>query len=721
MATAKCNQMGCSCKKYIENPSKWSKGKCKCCNHREKMHGNSVSNKQRANSHITISKPNNTLKTRSSSKSVSAIDNNNINHESVNEWMIVKCDKCSQQIPLNEYDSHLAAHDLEQNNQNEYDCHLLIHALQQSQLDNSNTIPCEHASCNQQIPFDQYIDHQQSHQLQIERKENDEWICSKCTAINVNLTCSVCGELNSKVSWECTKCTTINSNHCKICQTCEYWKCNKCTMMNDKSAINCQMCSLEEIKSMGVFMDIGDEKQKEVLVMLRKDNEIQRKHFEHFQEILSELNSTSLFINTKFMEKHLDSNGGHIVTTFIDVIQELAEFLRENNKQLLEEIKLAIECQTYQPKDNLNINVVEPVWNNLNECVCGLFDIANEFLELRDEFCLVLMDIMWKPNRINMKESVILKLKENISNNQTILINKNDYCDNKVFKSLNKINQILPGKYYYDSLLENIPKKREEIDDAVDKINDKVKNYKIRFNQRTQDIETKKIQLSNKKSILEDTKTKLNQVNGTNYELAQVYCDKFSELIIDHNSFVETIDEDIRKLNRFSENFENSIQPNRVEIAKKKEEYEHLILNLQISRSITGIQYDNIMQEFLDKANNLTPLTLRICSRIVVFEIMISTLSELLIRTVDDGNDEDEKTNSPKVETYFTQPQIRLNDFIEPLHDKNIYTLDDFKKAYEGEKDLFKHELLPYLKRTIGRRVKKAEERRLRRLCQANK
>eukprot|EP01084_Bolivina_argentea_P272104 463184_1 len=29
----KCNQAGCKCAKYIKNPSKWSKGKCKTCDH----------------------------------------------------------------------------------------------------------------------------------------------------------------------------------------------------------------------------------------------------------------------------------------------------------------------------------------------------------------------------------------------------------------------------------------------------------------------------------------------------------------------------------------------------------------------------------------------------------------------------------------------------------------------------------------------------------------
>eukprot|EP01084_Bolivina_argentea_P284001 486571_1 len=40
MAT-KCKQMGCKCIKYVENPSKWSKGKCKSCPHSRKMHANS--------------------------------------------------------------------------------------------------------------------------------------------------------------------------------------------------------------------------------------------------------------------------------------------------------------------------------------------------------------------------------------------------------------------------------------------------------------------------------------------------------------------------------------------------------------------------------------------------------------------------------------------------------------------------------------------------------
>ena len=34
-----CNHAGCYCKSWVEPTSKWSKGKCKNCNHSQKEHG----------------------------------------------------------------------------------------------------------------------------------------------------------------------------------------------------------------------------------------------------------------------------------------------------------------------------------------------------------------------------------------------------------------------------------------------------------------------------------------------------------------------------------------------------------------------------------------------------------------------------------------------------------------------------------------------------------
>ena len=34
-----CNHAGCYCKAWVEPTSKWSKGKCKNCNHSKKEHG----------------------------------------------------------------------------------------------------------------------------------------------------------------------------------------------------------------------------------------------------------------------------------------------------------------------------------------------------------------------------------------------------------------------------------------------------------------------------------------------------------------------------------------------------------------------------------------------------------------------------------------------------------------------------------------------------------
>ncbi len=64
----RCNESGCKCDKYIENPSKWSKGKCKTCDHppirHKKQWVKSIENQQNSpmspySPKSPIAKPNN--------------------------------------------------------------------------------------------------------------------------------------------------------------------------------------------------------------------------------------------------------------------------------------------------------------------------------------------------------------------------------------------------------------------------------------------------------------------------------------------------------------------------------------------------------------------------------------------------------------------------------------------------------------------------------------
>eukprot|EP01084_Bolivina_argentea_P029277 54326_1 len=585
-----------------------------------------------------------------------------------------------------------------------------------------------------------------------------QWQCFKCTVLNdpEHTTCDVCGaskimdtstdikqsiESNqynnyNNQQWKCMHCTTINSNKtdkcCKMCNNYNpksFWQCDKCTYVNDKSSKSCVMCTQDtqqlvslsnanNINNMGVFVSFVDDKHKNktVTVLLSQNNMIQRKHFDNFKEILTELNSSALFINASFMEQQLDANKYHFATTFIDVIQELAAYLRKNNEEILHEIKLAIECQTYQPN---NVGTVQPIWNHLNNCVIGLFECANEFLDFRDEFITVLMDIMWKPNKLNIKESIIQKLKQNIEKgkNEELKINQDNF-EGKVFKSLNTITEILPGQIYFQNILESIPIKVTEINNCNSKLDAEITKYNTAFENRKQQIDSKKATVAIKKGNLDSEKQKLESANqNNNYDLAKAYCDRANQMVIEHNKLIREIDEDVRKINQFSENFTNSIQPLKKQIETKKEEYDKLILDLESIRSLLGMKGDNLIEEFLEKVNGLTPLSIRIYSRIVQFEVLISTLSELLIRGINDN----EENDSPTIEWYFVQPQINLNDFVKPLNEKNIYTIDDFKGKYKGKINLFKNELMPYLNQKIGRRVLLAEKRKLRAICQANK
>ena len=510
---------------------------------------------------------------------------------------------------------------------------------------------------------------------------------------------------------------------CNQLNTVKYWQCPKCTFINDAEMKDCSMCakntaatpnqSVSPLSNMGLFVSFNKHKNRTIIVTLSRNNPLQRKHFDHFGEVLDDLYSSALFINAAFMEKQLDSNKLVFATTFIDVIQELTAYLRRNNDEILEEIKMAIELQTYQP--NGAIAVVPPIWDHLNQCVKGLFEEANEFLELRDQFVLILMDIMWKSHRLNIRNSVLEKLKKNIKNDEELKMN-DDEIENKVFRELNAIRRLLPGQEQFKSVLRNLPIKSAEVNESVRKLNEKVNEHKRIFEQRKQQIESKKAQLSTKKRVLDAEQKKFERVNdGSNYNLAKTLSDKCNNLVVEHNKLVGIIDADISNLNKFSDNFQKTKQPFVDAYDLKRAEYDQLVLELESIRSVLGIKGDNLISEFLEQMNGFTPLSMRICSRIIQFEMMISTLSELLIRGIDDN----EENNSPKIEWYFVQPQIRLNDFVKPLKEKQIITIDDFRNAYKGKIAQFNSELLPYLKRKINRRIKLAEKRKLRTICQA--
>merc|ERR1712173_303434 len=113
----------------------------------------------------------------------------------------------------------------------------------------------------------------------------------------------------------------------------------------------------------------------------------------------------------------------------------------------------------------------------------------------------------------------------------------------------------------------------------------------------------------------------------------------------------------------------------------KHKEYNQMVTELETTRQLLGINGDCLILEFLGKMNSFTPLSMRICSRIIQFEQMISTLSELLIREIDD----DEESNLNKIAWLFVQPQIGLEEFVKPLKDAGIETVIDFKAACKGK------------------------------------
>eukprot|EP01084_Bolivina_argentea_P089790 161929_1 len=101
--------------------------------------------------HITTHTPNDMNATNNSSHHPNY---SNTNHSTpiINT---IPCDKCSQQIPLNQYDSHLLMHSLSNTNSNSNNNNNNNNTL------TTPTIPCSH--CNKQIPITNYETHQLSH------------------------------------------------------------------------------------------------------------------------------------------------------------------------------------------------------------------------------------------------------------------------------------------------------------------------------------------------------------------------------------------------------------------------------------------------------------------------------------------------------------------------------------------------------------------------------
>lgn len=108
-------------------------------------------------------------------QSISFQSHSNQNHNVSNDFPsssldTIPCEKCSQQIPITEYESHLLLHSLSQspitndnNNGNHNRSTSNIPPSMMSNVSMTNLIPCSHPNCTEQIPFEQYEAHQLLH------------------------------------------------------------------------------------------------------------------------------------------------------------------------------------------------------------------------------------------------------------------------------------------------------------------------------------------------------------------------------------------------------------------------------------------------------------------------------------------------------------------------------------------------------------------------------
>merc|ERR1712154_740084 len=101
------------------------------------------------------------------------------------------------------------------------------------------------------------------------------------------------------------------------------------------------------------------------------------------------------------------------------------------------------------------------------------------------------MDIMWKSERLNIKQSVLQKLEQNIKNDDDLKMAEHK-MDNKVYRELDKIRKILPGQKQFASILDNLPIKAQEVQTCVASLNKKINEHNQIFDQRKQQIEAKK-------------------------------------------------------------------------------------------------------------------------------------------------------------------------------------------------------------------------------------
>ena len=481
------------------------------------------------------------------------------------------------------------------------------------------------------------------------------------------------------------------------------------------------------------------EDEKEAVIAINAANDKTQTHVNVVKDLTNALSSASITIDLNFVAK----SDSFVLKTFCEIVGRLAAFLKHNNTQLLQEIPIVMKPQGYEPCDDdmwissdlsVRKKINDNIWNPLNDGISSFLKLSNKFVDMRDEFIIVLGYIMWKPSYFETDDAKETIKKFELLNNKFIKSGDNNDDDQEeadlkenekdmiekyqdCFMKFHSVQKKLPGSASFKKLIDEIPKISDRINHFIDhEYNGIVNEHNNALEAKQREIETKIEQFNN----LKNEAKKIHDKHTKAYDEENASeCNRLEELYKQKQIDLKTSHEKIQNMEKllktFNENFENKtlkeMDKKLDDMQKKRQE---MIDSIEKVTNETGMKYYNNIPNFVSSIEEAQLKSLSIAQRIIRFETLLLTLFEMGKRSVEinmiNGNE------SPTIKWYFSLKTIGLESMVKHIHELNIKTIKELKSKYDSKLKC-KNELIPYLEDKLKRKLKLGEKRKLRKIC----
>eukprot|EP01084_Bolivina_argentea_P064318 117323_1 len=225
----------------------------------------------------------------------------------------------------------------------------------------------------------------------------------------------------------------------------------------------------------------------------------------------------------------------------MDLIKNLSIHLNLSDDELLHELNYIIECQKYEPLQDIQIkfNCAE-LWNNLQKLVELFCESGVIYVNLLDEYLLNIMEIMNNPSHISKVLHILKQIEKEMEVHRKSFVVRMESTttdENEPEKLYHKINDNLPGIKALKSSWINITKITNEINSNVTNIHLEINNSlndHISINTSLQKIKVLYTELNNKYlnklTIIKDITTSRNLTGVRGDNLIEEFVKKIENL-----------------------------------------------------------------------------------------------------------------------------------------------------------------------------------------------